>query len=153
MCNLIKYSNAYSMKSGCLWKYYRDEPGLDSNGNIIDCFNDNNNCASFKFKQKITGKTGNGGTQDVEIMVPLKHLSNFWRTLEMPFINFEISLQLKWCRNCIIVAGATNNQNPTFQINNTKLYVSAVTSSAQENIKNCFKKNLVLKEQLIGINI
>ena len=153
MCNLIKYSDPYSMKSGCLWKYYRDEPGLDSNGNIIDCFNDNNNCASFKFKQKITGKTGNGGTQDVEIMVPLKHLSNFWRTLEMPFINFEISLQLKWCRNCIIVAGATNNQNPTFQINNTKLYVSAVTSSAQENIKNCFKKNLVLKEQLIGINI
>ena len=153
MCNLIKYSDAYSMKSGCLWKYYRDEPGLDSNGNIIDCFNDNNNCASFKFKQKITGKTGNGGTQDVEIMVPLKHLSNFWRTLEMPFINFEISLQLKWCGNCIIVAGATNNQNPTFQINNTKLYVSAVTSSAQENIKNCFKKNLVLKEQLIGINI
>ena len=153
MCNLIKYSDAYSMKSGCLWKSYRDEPGLDSNGNIIDCFNDNNNCASFKFKQKITGKTGNSGTQDVEIMVPLKHLSNFWRTLEMPFINFEISLQLKWCRNCIIVAGATNNQNPTFQINNTKLYVSAVTSSAQENIKNCFKKNLVLKEQLIGINI
>ena len=153
MYNLIKYSNAYSMKSGRLWQYYRDKPGLGSNGNIIDFSDDNNNCASFKFKQKITGKTGNGGTQDVEIMVPLKHLSNFWRTLEMPFINFEISLQLKWCRNCIIVAGATNNQNPTFQINNTKLYVSAVTSSAQENIKNCFKKNLVLKEQLIGINI
>ena len=131
MCNLIKYSDAYSMKSGCLWKYYRDEPGLDSNGNIIDCFNDNNNCASFKFKQKITGKTGNGGTQDVEIMVPLKHLSNFWRTLEMPLINFEISLQLKWSRNRIIVTGATNNQNPTFQINDTRLYVSVATSSTQ----------------------
>ena len=86
-------------------------------------------------------------------MVPLKHLSNFWRTLEIPLINFEISLQLKWSRNCIIVAGATNNQNPIFQINDTKLYVSVVTSSTQENIKNCFKKNLVLKEQLIGINI
>ena len=54
-------------------------------------------------------------------MVPLKYLSNFWRTLEMPSINCETILQLKWSRNCIIVAGTANNQNPTFQINDTKL--------------------------------
>ena len=68
-------------------------------------------------------------------MVPLKYLSNFWRTLEMHLINCEISLQLKWSRKCIIVAGIANNQNPTFQINDTKLYVLVVTLSTQENIK------------------
>ena len=69
-------------------------------------------------------------------MVPLKYLSNFWRTLEMPLINCKISPRLKWSRNCIIkAAGTVNNQNPTFQINNTKLYVPIVTLSTQENIK------------------
>ena len=101
MYNLTEYSDAYSKTSGSLWQYYRDEPALDDNGNIID-FLTNYNSASFKFKQKITGKTGNGGTKDVEIMVPLKYLRNVWRTLEMPLINCEVSLQLKWSRKCII---------------------------------------------------
>ena len=68
-------------------------------------------------------------------MVPLKHLSNFWRTLEMSLINCEISLQLKWSSSCIIVAGAANNGNPSFQIYHTKLYVPVVTLSTQENLK------------------
>ena len=59
-------------------------------------------------------------------MVPLKYLSNFWRTLEMPLINCEISLQLKWSKNFILVAGTAANQNPRFQINDTKLYVAVV---------------------------
>ena len=101
------------------------------NGNIIDFPDDNNNSVSFKFKQNITCQTGNSGT----IMAPLKYLRNFWRTLEMPLINCEISLQLKWSRICIIVAGTTNNQNPSFQINDTKLYVPAITLSFQKNIK------------------
>ena len=63
-------------------------------------------------KQKITGQTGSGGTKDVEIMVPLKYVSSLSRTLEMPLINCEISLQLKWTRKCIIVAGTANIQNP-----------------------------------------
>ena len=71
----------------------------------------------------------------------------------MPLINWKISLQLKWSRNCIIVAGTTNNQNPTFQINDTKLYVPVVTLSAQENINFFNNQKLVLKEQLIGTNI
>ena len=53
----------------------------------------------------------------------------------MPLINCEISLQLKWSRNCTLVAGTAANQNPTFQINDTKLYVPVVTLSTQENIK------------------
>ena len=88
-----------------------------------------------KFKQQIRGQTGNGGTKDVETMVPLKYLSNFWRTLEMPLINCEISLQLKWSKSCILEAGTAANQNPRFQINDTKLYVPVVTLSTQENIK------------------
>ena len=68
-------------------------------------------------------------------MVPSNYLSNFRKTLEMPLINCKISLQLKWSRNCFIVAGTANNQNPTFQINDTKLYVPVVTLSNQENIK------------------
>ena len=68
-------------------------------------------------------------------MVPLKYLNNFWRTLEMPLINCEISLQLKWSKNFILVAGTAANQNPRFQINDTKLYVAVVTLSTQENIK------------------
>ena len=65
MYNLIEYSDAYSETSGSLWQYYRDEAALDNNGNIIDFPDDNNNSASFKFKQKITRQTGNSGTKDV----------------------------------------------------------------------------------------
>ena len=95
MYNLIEYSDAYLKTSRSLWQNYRDEPTLDNNVNNIDFPDDSNNSALFKFKQKITGQTGNGSTKDVEIMVPLKHLSNFWRALEMSFNNCQISLQLK----------------------------------------------------------
>ena len=68
-------------------------------------------------------------------MVPLKHLSNFWRALEMPLINCEISIQLKWSKNYILLTGTAANQNPGFQINDSKLYVPVVTLLNQENIK------------------
>ena len=78
MYNLVEYSNNYSKTSGSLWQYYND--------NIAE---------SFKSKIKITGKTpDDGNTKDVEIIVPLKYLSNFWRTLEMPLINSEVNLTL-----------------------------------------------------------
>ena len=66
-------------------------------------------------------------------MVLLKYLSSFSETLEMSLINCEISLQLKWFKNCILLAGTVANQNPTFQINDTKLYVSVVTLSTRKN--------------------
>ena len=68
--NLIEYSDNYEKTSGSLWKYYRDEP----NDNLADS-------KSFKSKAKKSLNTGN--EKDVEIMVPLKYLSNFWRNLEM----------------------------------------------------------------------
>ena len=80
--NLIAYSDNYSKTSGSLYQYYKDEP----NDNIADS-------ESFKSKVKITGKTPAAvNTKDVEIIVPLKYLSNFWRTLETPFINCEVNL-------------------------------------------------------------
>ena len=92
MYNLIEYSNNYSKTSGSLWQYYRDDP----NNNITQS-------ESFKFKIKITGKTpAAGNTKDVEIAVPLKYLSNFWRTLEMLLINCEINLILTWSEDCPI---------------------------------------------------
>ena len=69
-------------------------------------------------------------------MVLLKYLSSFSGTLEMSLINCEISLQLKWFKNCILLAGTVANQNPTFQINDTKLYVSVVTLSTRKNSLN-----------------
>ena len=68
-------------------------------------------------------------------MVSLKYLSNFWRTLEIPLINCEISLQLKWSKDCILVAGTAANENPEFEILDTKLYVPVVTLSTQDDIK------------------
>ena len=60
-------------------------------------------------------------------MVPLKYLSNFWRTFEIPLINCEITLDLNWSENCIIVAANVAAQVSTFSITDTKLYVPVVT--------------------------
>ena len=68
-------------------------------------------------------------------MVPLKYLSNFWRTLEMPLINCEVNLTLTWPSNCVLIATTIQNQAATFAITDTKLYVPVVTLSTQENIK------------------
>ena len=71
----------------------------------------------------------------VDIIVPLKYLSKFWKTLEMPLINCKISLQLKWSKNCILVAGTAANQKPYFEIIDRKIYVPVVTLSTQGNVK------------------
>ena len=100
--NLIKYSDNYSKALGSLWLLYTDEPALNNDGGIIDLA-DNNTIDSFKFKEKITGQTGNNSTKNVAIIVPLKYLSNFWRTLERPLINCEINLIRTWSANCATV--------------------------------------------------
>ena len=89
MYNLIEYSDNYSKTSGSLRQYCKEIPAVDDNGNIID-FNGANGTDSFSFKTKITGQTNNDGIINVEIMVPLKYLINFWRPLEMPLINCEV---------------------------------------------------------------
>ena len=96
LCKLTKYSDTYSKISGSYWYYYKDEPALNDNENVIYFPNDNNNNISFKFKQQITGKTGKDGSESVEILVSLKYLSNSRRTLEMPLIHSEISLMFTY---------------------------------------------------------
>ena len=68
-------------------------------------------------------------------MVPLKFLSNFWRTLEMSLINYEVNLILRWSSTCVLIATGVPNQAATFAITDTKLYVPVVTLSTQENTK------------------
>ena len=95
----------------------------------------NNVTDSFNFKVKFTCQTRNNGTKDVEIIVPLNYLSNFWRILEMPLINCEVNLILTWSSTCVLIATGVQNQAAIFTITDTKLYVLVVTLSAQENTK------------------
>ena len=81
-------------------------------------------------------------------MIPLKYLSNFWRTLEMPLINCEVELILNWSTNCLIIYTDVANQIPTFTITETNFYVPVVTLSTQNNVKlllqlkSAFKKTI-----------
>ena len=154
MYNLIENSDNYSKISGSLWQYCEDIPAVNNNGAIVN-FNRDNDTDSFNFKAKITDQTNDDGeVNDVEIMIPLKHLSNFWRTLEMPLINCEIELILTWSRNCVIIYTDVNNQVPTFTITETNLYVPVVTLSTQDNskllpqLKNGFKRTLTWNKYL-----
>ena len=110
---LIEYSDNYSKTSGSLWQYYKDEPN-----NILA------DSESFKSEVKITGKTpDDANTKNVNIIVPLKYLSNFCRIYEMPLINCEVNLILTWSKDCVITnftgAGKFAIQNSMFQL---KLY-------------------------------
>ena len=135
MYNLIEYRDNYSKTSGSLWQYCKDIPAVNGNGDVVD-FNGANVTDSFNFKTKITGQTDNNGRIDnVEIMVPLKYLSNFWRTLEMPLINCEVNLILTWSADCVIIYTNVANQVPTFTITETNLYVPVFTLSTQDNAK------------------
>ena len=134
MFNLIKCSENYSKTSGILWQYCKDIPAVDNNTAIVN-FGENNSTDSFNFKTKSTGQTGDDLTRNVEIMAPLKYLSNFWGALETPFINCEINLILTWYASCVIISTNVANQNATFEIADTKLYVPLVTLSTQDNSK------------------
>ena len=122
MCNLIEYSDNYSKTSGSLWQYYKDDP----KNNITWS-------ESFKSKVKIRGKMpADGNTKDVEIIVLLKYLSNFWRTLEVLLINCEVNLELTWSKDCVITNSTGEGK---FEITEIKLYVPVVTLSTQDNTK------------------
>ena len=139
MYNLIAYSDNYSKTSASLWQYCKEIPAVNNAGNIVN-FAGANATDSFNFKTKITGQTAannnNGniaGRADVEIMVPLKYLSNFWRTLEIPLINCKIELILTWSINCVVIYTNVDDQVPTFTITETNLYVPVVTLPNQDN--------------------
>ena len=107
MYNLLEYSDNFSMTSESLWNYYRDEVNdsandIDDNDQII---NNNKTKTSkfFEYNAKIIGSTSSNNSRlNAEVVVPLKYLSNFWRSLDLPLINCEIELDLRWARNFVI---------------------------------------------------
>ena len=158
MYNLLEYSKNYRKTIGSLYNYYRDKLSDDDNNNN---FLNNNvvNSETFKYKNEIIGKTyetevdadgydaNKEGTQSVELAIPLKYLRNFWRALNMPLISCEVSLDLKWIKNCVItslqerliqpplVARDDSPTGATLAINDCKLYVPVVTLSKDDEIK------------------
>ena len=157
--NLLEYSKNYRKTIGSLCNYYRDELSDDNNPNNFPNTNVVNS-SSFKYKNKITGNTydiapgvaghdaNRVGKQDVELAIPLKYLGNFWTALNIPLISCEVSLELKWNKNCVITslekrevdAGppVVRDNAPTgatLAINDCKLYVPVVNLSKDDEIK------------------
>ena len=124
--NLIEYSDNYSDTSGSLWQFKRDEIEGDVNLTVY-AQHIPNNSSSFKYKSSfITSKNG------VKTAVPLKYLSNFWISLEMPLINCKVELSLIWYENCILSSVGTA---ATFAVTDAKLYVPIVTLKSEDNAK------------------
>ena len=135
MYNLLEYSKNYRKTTGSYWNYYRDEPSnpLSSNSK------------SFKYKTSIVGKTpdDNDSLTTAKVVIPLKHLSNFWRSLDIPLINWEVELILTWSKNCVLAMSVNAGANPanvapsgaTFKTKGTKLYVPVATLSKENDIK------------------
>ena len=140
MYNLIEYSDNYQDSSAILYQYKRDEtPEADPIDDLTA-----NNSDSFKYKVNLLGNPNTvftpapaaGGDPNgisrlsVKVVVPLKYLSNFFRSLEMPLINCKIKLNLIWKKECVL---STNAGNVVLIINDTKLYVLVVTLSKEDN--------------------
>ena len=119
MHNLIGYNDNYSDTSASLWQFKRDESNVTNPADVATA-----NSASFKYKSsffKALTDDDNGEFKYVKITVPLKHLSNFWRSLEMSLINCKTHLDLNWTKNCVMsnIAGETTfkiTQNHTFPL-------------------------------------
>ena len=167
MHNLLEYSKNYRKTIGSLYNYYRDELNDDANNNNFA----NNNVVSsntFNYKNNIIGNTynvdsaivpdaggarvanhnydaNNSGKKSIELAIPLKYLGNFWRALNIPLISCEVSLELKWNKNCVITsqqiavdldgANTAATTGATLTINDSKLYIPVVTLSKNDEIK------------------
>ena len=186
MYHLLEYSKNYRKTIGSLYNYYRDELSNDDNDDNfhnIKVVNSN----SFEYKNKMIGNTYNidatipnpdpataaanptvenpnydankEGTKAIKLAIPLKYLSNFWKALNMPLISCEVSLELKWNKNCVItsleqrqVGARPRNNAPTgasLAINDCKLYVPVATLSQNDeiklltNLKSRFKREII----------
>ena len=131
MYNLIEYSNNYSDTSESLWQSKRDEQNMNGENPAKVTTADS---ASFKYISsffKPLNDADNGVFKNVKIAVPLKYLSNFWRSLEIPLVNCKIHLELNWTKDYVMSTIA----DTIFKITNTKLYVPIVTLSSKDNVK------------------
>ena len=119
MYNFLEYSKNYEKTSGSLFNYYRDEPSeaeiVNDNGAINISIR---NSKSFDYKAKIVGSLAAGELEkdDVEIAIPLKYLGNFWRSLDIPLINYEVILILSWYKECVLVDRALEVHQQLLQI-------------------------------------
>ena len=143
---MLQYSDNYADSSGSPWQFKRDEQKKTNAGNLVNFTTAG--LSSFKYKTNLLKglKSRNVATNpnpniantqrlftNAKIAVPLKYLSNFFRSIEMPLINCKIHLELNWTKNCVITTG--NNANKTtFQITSTKLYVPIATLSTKDNV-------------------
>ena len=169
MYNLLEYSKNYRKTIGSLYNYYRDELTNDDDDNFANI--NVVNSETFKYKNKITRNTYNvdaaaqvydvnkNGTQEIELAIPLKYLGNFWKALNIPLISCEVSLELKWDKNCIInsleqrdIGGGNKDNAPmgaTLSITDCKLYIPVVTLSKDDeiklltNLKSGFKREII----------
>ena len=161
MYNLLEYSKNYRKTIGLLYNYSRDELSDDADDNQfnnIKVVNSN----TFKYKNKIIDNTNNAGTKNIELAIPLKYLGNFWKALNIPLISCEVSLELKWDKNCVItsleqrvIAGANPSARENastgamLAITDCKLYVPVVTLSKDDevklltNLKSRFKREII----------
>ena len=159
MYDLLEYSKNYKKTTASLWNYYRDEPSdpLSSDSE------------SFEYKTSITGSTCNiddgkegcdtnkVGKNETEVVIPLKYLSNFWRSSNISLINCEVELILTWSKSCVLADMTVRDaegDNPAivaptgleFKIADTKLYVPVVTLSNDikvlEQLKSEFKRTI-----------
>ena len=150
MYNLLGYSKNYEKTSESLFNYYRDELKDHDEGDGDNAINISIKGAnSFDYKTKIVGSLAAGELEkdDIEIAIPLKYLGNFWRSLDIPLINCEITLILSWYKECVLVGrafrgppAATANRinSPTdakSEITDCKLYVLVVNLSAENDNK------------------
>ena len=129
MYNLIEYSDNYQDSSATLYQYKRDEPPEDDA--VADLTADNS--SSLKCKIRLLGNpvvANNIARINVKVVVPLKYLSNFFRSLEIPLINCKIKLNLTWKKECVLSA---DDGNAVFIINDTKMCVPVVTMSKEDN--------------------
>ena len=184
MHNLLEHSKSYRKTIRSLYNYYRDElsdNADDNNFGNIKVVNSN----TFKYKNKIIGNTydvdaripnpdcagqtdnpiyipNKNGMQEVELGITLKYLGNFWRALNIPLISCEVSLELKWIKNCVItsleqrdIGGGNRDNDPTgamLSMTDCKLYVPVVTLSKDDeiklltNLKSGFKREIIWKK-------
>ena len=143
MYNLLEYSKNYRKTTGSLWNYYRNEPSSSVGVNNIAHLILNSESFDYKANFMENGATHNNLTKnDVKVVVPLKHLSNFWRSLNIPLINCEVELISTWFKNCALIDKSTREANyavdpNVYEIDNpdTKLYVPVATLSKEDDIK------------------
>ena len=127
---MIEYSDKYSDTSGSLWQFKRDEVPANNADLTIK------NSQSFKHKAALVAKTANhndrkSSVKDGKIVAPLKYLSNFWRSLEMPLLNCKEHLKLNWIEDCIL---SSARDSAKFEITDPKLHVPIVNLYTKDSV-------------------